>query len=170
MCCRQRAAGGPHPGVHPVAQGNHGRRRRRVANGKAEVGEDRVGPLARHGAAPRELQQGRSVEALQHEAEAPLQEHHTEHLRRRGAGGEDGVSHVRLVPVEPPRRAWPEQLHDLTGRPGMDLRGGAFTDLLAQGSPHRPSSVAASTHPAAGKDKPIDSFAGFAQGQRVAGH
>ena len=45
------------------------------------------------------------VEALQHEAEAPLQDHHAEYLRRRGAGGEDGVGHVRLVPAEPPRAA-----------------------------------------------------------------
>jgi len=102
-------------GVHPAAQGNHGRRRRRVANGKAEVREDRARLPARHGAAPPELQQGRSLEALQHEAEAPLQHHHAEYLRRRGAGGEDGVGHVRLVPVKPPRRAWLEQLHDLTG-------------------------------------------------------
>ena len=61
-----------------------------------------------------------------------------------------------------------EQLHDLTGRPGVDVRGGAFTDLLPQGSLHRPSSVAGSKQPAAGKDKPIDSFVGFAQAQKVA--
>ena len=91
----------------------------------------------RHGAAARELQQGRSVEAAEHDAEAPLQGHFVEHLRRRGAGGEDGAGHSRLPPAVPSRDAGLEQLHDLTGRPGVDVRVGAFADLLPQGSPHR---------------------------------
>ena len=73
------------------------------------------------------------------------------------AGAEDGVGHVRLVPAEPPRYAGLEQFHDLTWRPGVNVRHRAFADLLAQGSPHRPSSVARSKHAAAGKNKPIDS-------------
>ena len=34
-----------------------------------------------------------------------------------------------------------KQLHDLTGRPGVDVRRGAFADLLPQVSPHRLSSA-----------------------------
>ena len=93
-----------------------------------------------HGAAARELQQGRSVEARQHDAEAPLQGHLAEHLGRRAARGENGAGHPRLPPADPLRHAGLEQLHDLTGRPGVDVREGAFADLLPQGSPHRPSS------------------------------
>jgi hypothetical protein len=48
-----------------------------------------------HGAGPQELQQGRSVEARQHDAEAPLQSHLVEHLRRRDAGSEGGAGHSR---------------------------------------------------------------------------
>src|SRR5262249_25284306 len=66
------------------------------------------------------------------DAEAPLQGYLVEHLRRREAGGEGGAGHLRLVPTEPPLAAGPEQLHDLTGRPGVDVRGAAFADLLAQ--------------------------------------
>ena len=123
-------------------------------NGQAEGREDRARLLGRHGAGPRELQQGRSVEARQHDAEAPLQGHLAEHLRRRAAGGEDGAGHSRLVPAEPPRDAGLEQLHDLTGRPGVDVREGAFADLLPQGSPHRPSSRRGEQTPAAGKKEP----------------
>src|SRR6516225_11020755 len=57
-----------------------------------------------------------------------------------GAGGEDGAGHARLVPADPPRDTGLEQLHDLTGRPGVDVRVGAFADLLPEGSPHRPCS------------------------------
>ena len=43
-----------------------------------------------------------------------------EHLRRREAGGEDGAGHSGLVPGDPQRDAGLEQLHDLTGRSGVD--------------------------------------------------
>ena len=85
------------------------------------------------------MQQGRSVEARQHDAEAPLQGHLAEHLRRRAAGGEDGAGHARLVPGDPLRDAGLQQLQDLTGRPGVDVGEGAFADLLPQGSLHRPA-------------------------------
>jgi hypothetical protein len=74
-------------------------------DGYGEGREDCARLLARHGAAPRELQQGRPVEALQHDAEAPLQGYFVEHLRCRGAGGEDGAGHSRLPPAVPPREA-----------------------------------------------------------------
>ena len=147
--------------VDPVAQKEDVRRRRRLVNGQAERREDRARLLERHGAAARELQQGRSVEARQHDAEAPLQGHLAEHLRRRAAGGEDGAGHSRLVPADPLRDAGLEQLHDLTGRPGVDVREDAFADLLPQGSPHRPSSAARSKHRRrAKKNPPIVAAAG----------
>ncbi len=145
-------------GRQPVAQGEYVRRRRRLVNGYVEGREDRARLSKRHGAAARELQQGRSVEARQHDAEAPLQGHLVEHLRRRGAGGEDGAGHSRLVPAEPLRNAGLEQLHDLTGRPGVDVREGAFADLLPQGSPHRPSSRREEQTPGAGKREPLPSW------------
>ena len=79
------------------------RRRGRLVNGHGEGREDRARLPGRHGAGPREVQQGRSVEARQHDAEAPLQRHLAEHLRRRDAGGEGGAGHSRLVPGDPPR-------------------------------------------------------------------
>ena len=57
-----------------------------------------------------------------------------------GAPAASGAGHSRLVLAEPPRDAGLEQLHDLTWRPGVDVRYGAFADLLPQRSPHRPSS------------------------------
>jgi hypothetical protein len=132
--------------VHKVAQGEYVRLRGHPVNGYGEGREDRAPLLWRHGAAPRELQQGRSVEARQHDAEAPVQRHLAEHLRRRGAGGEGGAGHSRLVPGGPLRSAGLEQLHDLTGGPGVDVSEGAFADLLPQGSPHRSSSAAGSNH------------------------
>ena len=102
---RNLAAAVPQVGVHPVAQREHVRWQRRLVNGKAEVREDGARLPARHGAAPHELQQGWSVMALQHDAEAVCQGHHAQQLRRRAAGGEDGVGHLRLVPAEPPRMA-----------------------------------------------------------------
>jgi len=103
--------------------------------------EDRPRLLERYGAAPRKVQQGRSVEARQHDAEAPFQVHLVEHLRRRGAGSEGGAGHSRLVPSKPPRDAGLKQLQDLTGRPGVDLSKGAFADLLPEESPHHLSSA-----------------------------
>ena len=108
-------------------------------------------------AAARELHQGRSIEATEHDAEAPLQGHLVEHFRRRGAGGEDGAGHVRLVPAEPLRNAGLEQFHDLTGRPGVDVRERAFADLLPQRSPHGPSSRREEQTPGAGKREPLPS-------------
>jgi hypothetical protein len=70
---RKHAAGGPQPGVYSVAEGEHVRRRGRLVNGKAESREDCARLPARHGAGPRELQQGRSVEARHHDAEAPIE-------------------------------------------------------------------------------------------------
>ncbi len=102
-------------------------------NGDADGREDCLRLLERHGAAPRKLQQGRSVEARQHDAEAPLQVHLVEHLRRWGAGGEGGVGYSRLVSADPPRDANLKQFQDLTGRPGVDVSKGAFADLLTEG-------------------------------------
>jgi hypothetical protein len=90
-----------------------------------------------HGATARELQQGRSIEATEHDAEAPLQRHLVEHLRRWGAGGEDGAGHARLAPANPPRDAGLEQLHDLTGRPSVDVCKGTFADLAYSQRFHR---------------------------------
>jgi hypothetical protein len=153
---RNSAAGEPQH-VHPVAQKEDVRRRGRLVNGHGEGREDRTRLPGRHGAAARELHQGRSVETTEHDAEAPLQGYLVEHLRRRGAGGEDGAGHPRLVPANPPRDAGLEQLHDLTGRPGVDVRRGAFADLLPQGSPHRRSSAAGSKHRRQAKKKPLPS-------------
>jgi len=115
----------------------------------------------------RELPQGRSVEARQHDAEAPFHTHLVEHLRRRGAGREDGADRARLVAAEPLRDAGLEQLHDLAGRPAMDVGKDSFADLLPQASPHRPSSfAAASGHRAAAKDKRLDSLPALAQARR----
>src|SRR6516164_8911738 len=51
------------------------------------------------------------------------------------------TGHLFLVPAEPlPPAGGLEQLHDLTGRPGVDVCRAAFADLLPQGSPHGPSS------------------------------
>jgi hypothetical protein len=93
--------------------------------------------LGRDGAGLQELQQGRSVEARHHDAEAPLHRHLVEHLRCREAGSEGCAGHFRLVPTEPlPLTGGLEQLHDLTGRPRVDVRRAAFADLLPQGSLH----------------------------------
>ena len=101
--------------------------------------EDRAYLLERHGAGPREMSEGRSVEARQHDAEAPLQGHLTEHLRRRDAGGEDGADHARLVRDSPLRDAGLPQLQDLARRPGVDVGEFAFADLFTQGSLHCPA-------------------------------
>jgi hypothetical protein len=151
---RKHAAGEPQRAVHPVAQGEYVRRRGRLVNGKVEGREDRARLLERYGAAPVVLQQGRSVEARQHDAEAPLKGHLAEHLRRRAAGGEDSAGHSRLPPAYPPRHAGLEQLHDLTGRPAVDVREEAFADLLPQRPPHRPSSCRGKQTPAARKKEP----------------
>jgi hypothetical protein len=71
-----------------------------------------------------------SVEATEHDAEAPLHGDLVEHFRRRSASSEDGADHSRLVPGVALRNASLEQLHDLPGRPGVDVRKGAFADLL----------------------------------------
>src|SRR5262245_6087215 len=70
------------------------------------------------------------------------------------ARGECGAGHSGLVLTKLPREAGLEQLHDLTGRPGVDVRVGAFADLRSQGSPHHPASRREEQTPAAGKKKP----------------
>ena len=64
----------------------------------------------------------------------------------------DGAGHARLPPAHPLRDAGLEQLHDLTGGPGVDVRRNAFADLLPEGSPHPPAPPAVKKQtPAAGK-------------------
>jgi hypothetical protein len=94
----------------------------------------------RHGAAARDLQQCRSVEAAEHDAEASVERHLAEHLRRWRAGGENCLGHPRLLLAELRRETFLEQFYDLTWRPGVDVRRAALIDLLPEGSPHRPSS------------------------------
>jgi len=127
---RERAARGPQQGVHQLVQGDDVRRRWCLVNGEAKRRDDRTRFPRRHCAGPREVQQGRPVEARQDDTEAPLHGHRAQHFRRRAAGTEDGVGHARLVPTEPPRNVGLEQLHDLAGRPGVDVRRGALADLL----------------------------------------
>ena len=130
----------PEFGVHPAAQREGLRRRRHPVNGQAEGRKDGARLSERHGAAARGLQQRRSVEAAEHDAEASVDRHLAEHLRRWQAGGEDGLGHPRLLLAELRRETFPEQFYDLTWRPGVDVRRAALVDLLPEGSPHRPSS------------------------------
>jgi hypothetical protein len=109
-------------------------------NGQAEVRKDCTRLGERHGAAARDLQQCRSVEAAEHDAEASVERHLAEHLRRWHAGGEDCLGHPRLLLAEPRRETFLEQFYDLTWCPGVDVRRAALVDLLPEGSPHRPSS------------------------------
>ncbi|MGY4503889.1 hypothetical protein ACVWYH_007846 [Bradyrhizobium sp. GM24.11] len=85
----------------------------------ARAGDDRARLFERHRAGPREMPQGRSVEALQHDAEAPVQRQLAEYRRHRDAGGAHGADHAYLVPAEQMRDADLKQLHDLTGRPSV---------------------------------------------------
>ena len=164
MCSGSCAAGAPQRAVHQVAKKQDVRRRGRVVNGQAKRRDDRARLRIGDGAAARELQQGRSVEARQHDAEAPLQGHLAEHLGRRAARGENGAGHPRLPPADPLRHAGLEQLHDLTGRPGVDVREGAFAVFSRQAS-HAPSPArprhatrlapgASSPHPAPPDQRP----------------
>src|SRR6267378_6068710 len=116
------------------------RRRRHPVNGQAEGRKDRTRLNERHRAAARELQQCRSVEAAEHDAEASIERHLAEHLRCRHASGEDCLGHPRLLLAELRRETFLEQFYDLTWRPGVDVRRAALVDLLPEGSPHRPSS------------------------------
>src|SRR5262245_38846030 len=137
---RKQVAGGLQQGLYQVAQADYARRRGRFMNGYGEGRKDCARLFGRDGAGLQELQQGRPVEARDHNAEAPLHGHLVEHLRCREAGSEGGTSHFRLVPTEPlPLTGRLEQLHDLTGRPGVDVRRTAFADLLPQGSLHGPT-------------------------------
>jgi hypothetical protein len=88
------------------------------------------------------LRQGRSVETLKYNAEASLQGHFVEYLR--STRGDGSAGHSRLVPPEPQRDSDLEQLHDLTGRPDMNVCREAFADLLRQKSLHRRSPAAKS--------------------------
>jgi hypothetical protein len=74
----------------------------------------------------------RSVEAAEHDAEAPVERHLAEHLRRRHAGGEDGPDRPRLLLAELRRETFLEQFYDLTWRPGVDVRRAALVDLLPE--------------------------------------
>src|SRR5215469_3584041 len=130
----------PKGGVHPAAQMDGLRRRRHPVYGQAERRKDRARLGQRHGAAARDLQQCRSVEAGEHDAEASVERHLAEHLRRRHAGGEDCPGHPCLMPDELWRETFLEQFYDLTWRPGVDVRRAALVDLFPEGSPHRPSS------------------------------
>ena len=69
----------------------------------------------RHGAAARGLQQCRPVEAAEHDAEASVERHLAEHLRRGHAGGEGCLGHQRLLLADPRRETFLEQFYDLTG-------------------------------------------------------
>jgi transposase len=53
----------------PIAQKEDVLRRRRLVNGHVEGREDRARLCGRHGAAARELHQGRSIEATEHDAD-----------------------------------------------------------------------------------------------------
>jgi hypothetical protein len=68
-------------------------------NGHGKSGDNRPRLFERHRAGPRELPQGRPVESLQHDAEAPVQGHLAEHLRHREAGGEDSADHSHFMPT-----------------------------------------------------------------------
>jgi hypothetical protein len=94
----------------------------------------------RHSAAARDLQQCRSLEAAEHDAEASVERHLVEHFRRWHTGGEDCAGHPRRLLAEPQRETFLEQFYDLTRRPGVDVRLATLVDLLPEGSPHHPSS------------------------------
>ena len=111
----------PEGGGHPAAQRKGLRRRRHPVNGQAERRKDGARPSERHGAAARGLQQGRSVEAAEHDAEAAVERHLAEHLR---AGAPAAKTAGRSAPpaAEPRRETFLEQFYDLTWRPGVDVR------------------------------------------------
>ena len=95
-------------------------------NGQAKGREYRARLGERHAAAARGLQQCRSIEALEHDAEASVERHLAEHLRGRHAGGEDCLGHPRLLLAEPRRETFLEQFYDLTWRPRVDVRCAAL--------------------------------------------
>ena len=117
--------------------------------------EDRAYPLERHGAGPREMPQGRSVEVRQHDADTALKGYLTKHLRRRDAGVEDGADHARLVRDGSLPAAGLPQLQDLNWRPGVDVGEFAVADLLPQRSHHGLSSAAGSKHQQRPKRNPF---------------
>ncbi len=126
----------PQLALHIRAHGGELRRWRRLVKRHGQSRDDRARLFERHRAGPREMPQGRSVEALQHDAEAPVQRHLSQHRRHGDAGGVHGADHAYLVSAEQMRDAGLKQLHDLTGRPGVGLGEGAFTDLFPQRSLH----------------------------------
>jgi hypothetical protein len=142
--------------LHIVAHGEDLRRRWRLVNGHGKSRDDRARLFECHRAGPREMPQGRPVEALQHDAEAHVQCHLAEHLRHPEAGDTHGADHAHLVPAEQMRDAGLEQLHDLTGRPGVGFGEGAFTDLFPS-DPCMPVLRRAEETPAASKKKPLPS-------------
>jgi hypothetical protein len=98
------------------------------------------------------LRQSRSVETLQHNAEAPIQGHFVEDLR--STHGKCSTGHLRFMLPEAWRGSNLEQLHDLTGRPDMNVRRGSFADLLPQESLHRLFLPLREQTLAAGKENP----------------
>ncbi len=123
---------GFHVGAHRQRLGRRGRR----VNRPAEGGQDRAGLPRRSGAGLQLLHQGGAVEARQDDAQTPVDADLVQHLRRRAAGGEHGAGEVRLVARDPARNLGLEQLDDLAGRPGVDVRESALADLLSQASLH----------------------------------
>ena len=67
---RKYVAGALRHGIYPAAEREDVRRRRRLVNGCVESREDRAHLLGCHCASLPELQQGRSVKTLQHNAAA----------------------------------------------------------------------------------------------------
>jgi hypothetical protein len=63
--------------------------------------DDRAHHFEVYRAGPRELPQGRSVEALQQDTEAPVQRHLAEDLRHWDAGGSHSADHAHLLPGHP---------------------------------------------------------------------
>ena len=71
-----------------------------------------------------------------------------------GAPAANTARVMRASTAHPLRDAGLEQLHDLTGRPGVDVRRDAFADLLPRDPPIRPSSVHDEQTPAAATQNP----------------
>ena len=65
---------------------------------------------------------------------------------------------MRAPPARPLRDAGLEQLHDLTRRPGVDVRKEAFADFSPRDPRIRPSSLRDEQTPAAGKREPLPSL------------
>jgi hypothetical protein len=100
-------------------------------NGEAERRKDCARLFTCDVAVARSLPQGGSIEARQHDAEAPVHSDFVEHLRSGAAGGGHRAGLLRLVLEDPIRDTWLGQFDDLTGRPSVHLRENALADLLS---------------------------------------